>query len=268
MALKKLFANVDLEIEDLYLLESFQIEYLPGWIPERELALVLWAHPSIDRFLRIKCPEVTRFLDATKARFVWSKDQSDLARAEEEVAWAIADLIVYNKCPEVYDVLEFHSWDFAEVTSITALDGKVVVDVGSGTGRVALSAATTADAVFAIEPVARLRRFIRESAASSGYENVHVIDGFGHSIPLPDGFADVVITSHALGWDLKGELVEFERIAAIGGYIIHCPGTAESPNDKRETEHHKRLISSTWGYKWGRYQEADGWKRKYWKQVF
>ena len=142
LALKKLFANVDLEIEDLYLLESSQIEYLPGWIPERELALVLWAHPSIDRFLRIKCPEVTRFLDAAKARFVWSEDRSDLARAEEEVVWTIADLIVYNKCPDVYDGLEFHSWDFAEVTSITPLDGKVVVDVGSGTGRVALSAAT------------------------------------------------------------------------------------------------------------------------------
>ena len=268
MALKKLFANVELDIEDLYLLESFQIEYLPGWIPERELALVLWAHPSIDRFIRIKCPNVTQFLDATKARYVPSEDPSDLARAEDVVVWTIADLIVYNKCPDVYDGLEFHSWDFAEVTSITQLDGKVVVDVGSGTGRVALSAATTADTVFAIEPVARLRQFLRESAASSGCENVHVIDGFGHNIPLPNGFADVVITSHALGWDLERELVEFERIAAMGAYIIHCPGTAENPNDKGETENHRRLISSTWGYEWDRYREADGWKRKYWKQIF
>ena len=267
MALKKLFADVDLDIEDLYLLESFQIGYLPGWIPERELAKVLWAHPSIDRYLRSKCPEVTRFLDATKARYVRSEDRRDLARAEDLVVWTIADLIVYNKCPDVYDGLDFHRWDFAEVTSITPLDDKVVVDVGSGTGRVALSAASTADTVFAIEPVARLRRFIRESAASKGYGNVHVVDGFGHSIPLPDGLAEVVITSHALGWDLEGELAEFERISARGAYIIHCPGTAENPNDKSETEDHKRLISSTWGYEWDRYQETDGWKRKYWKQV-
>lgn len=267
MALRKLFADVELGIEDLYLLESFQIEYLPGWIPERELALVLWAHPSIDRFLRVKCPEVTQFLDATKVRNVRFEDRSDLARAENVVVWTIADLIVYNKYPDVYDGLEFHSWDFAEVTSIAAPDGKVVVDVGSGTGRVALSSATTADAVFAIEPVARLRGFLREAAASKGYRNVHVMDGFGHSIPLPDGYADIVITSHALGWNLERELAEFERIAATGGYIIHCPGTAENPNDKSETEHHKRLISSTWGYKCDRYREADGWKRKYWKQV-
>ena len=52
MVLRKMFTDVDLVIEDLYLLESFQIEYLPGWVPERELAQVLWAYPSIDRFLR------------------------------------------------------------------------------------------------------------------------------------------------------------------------------------------------------------------------
>ena len=56
MALRKLFADADLHIEDLYLLESFQIEYLPGWLPERELASVLWAHPHIYRFLRTKSP--------------------------------------------------------------------------------------------------------------------------------------------------------------------------------------------------------------------
>ena len=267
MALRSLFADVDLDIEDLFLLESFQINYLPGWVPERELALVLWAHPSIYRFLRNKGPEVSRFLDATKARYPPSADRSDIDKAEDVVVWTIADLIVYNKCPDVYDGLEFHGWDFTEVTGITPLADKVVVDVGSGTGRVALEAAIGADTVFAVEPVARLRQFIRERATSRGYRNVHVIDGFGHGIPLPDGFADVVVTSHALGWNLERELAEFERIAASGGYIIHCPGTAENPNNLTEEEHHERLISSGWGYKWGSYREADGWKQKYWKQV-
>ena len=137
MALRRLFADVDLDFEDLFLLESFQINYLPGWVPERELALVLWAHPSIYRFLRNKNPEVSRFLDATKARYPPAADQSDIDRAEDVLVWTIADLIVYNKCPDVYDGLEFHGWDFTEVTGITPLADKVVVDVGSGTGRVA-----------------------------------------------------------------------------------------------------------------------------------
>lgn len=265
--LRKLFAGADLHIEDLYLLESFQIEYLPGWVPERELALVLRAHPLIDLFLRTKSPAVFGFLDATKTRYPPSADRSDLTRAEDVVVWTIADLIVYNKCPDLYDGLGFHGWDFAEVTSVTPLGGKVVVDVGAGTGRVALEAAATADTVFAVEPVARLRQFIREKAAHEGRRNVHVLDGFGHAIPLPDGFADVVITSHALGWRLEEELAEFERVAAPGGYIIHCPGTAENPSNKSETEQHERLLSPEWGYKFARYREGDGWKRKYWKRL-
>ena len=118
--------------------------------------------------------------------------RSDLASAEETVVWTIADLIVYSKCPEFYDRLQFHAWDFAEVTSITPLDGKVVVDVGAGTGRVALEAAKMAATVFAVEPVGRLRQFIRERVACDGHDDVHVVDGFCHDIPLPDGFADVV----------------------------------------------------------------------------
>ena len=221
--MRKLFAGADLHIEDLYLLESFQIEYLPGWVPERELALVLWAHPLIDRFLRTKSPAVSGFLDATKTRYPPAADRSDLARAEDVVVWTIADMIVYNKCPELYDGLGFHGWDFAEVTSITPLDGKVVVDVGAGTGRVALEAATTAHTVFAVEPVARLRQFIREKTANQGRRNVHVLDGLGHAIPLPDGFADVVITSHALGWSLEEELAEFERVAMPGMVVLVEP---------------------------------------------
>jgi hypothetical protein len=31
----------------LFLLESFQISYFPGWVPEREFAAVLWAYPAL-----------------------------------------------------------------------------------------------------------------------------------------------------------------------------------------------------------------------------
>ena len=256
-----------MHIEDLRLLESFQIEYLQGWVPEREFASVLWSHPSIDRFLRGKSPDITRFLDDVKNRFGPAVDEGDLANAEESVVWTVADVLVYNKCPEIYDRLPFHGWDFAEITCITPLDRRVVVDVGAGTGRVALEAATMAETVVAVEPVGRLRQFIRDKAICCGLTNVRVVEGFCHKIPLPDASADVVITSHALGWRLEDELREFERVAMPGGYIIHCPGTAENPHDKSEIEQHEWLISSEWGYEFARYRPSDGWKRKYWKHV-
>jgi ubiquinone/menaquinone biosynthesis C-methylase UbiE len=189
-------------------------------------------------------------------------DRQELTACSDKLLWIIADLIVYNKCPEAYDVLDFHDWDFREITSINSLEGKVVIDEGAGTGRVTLEATRTARWVFAVEPVARLRQFIREKAAKAGLSNLFVIDGFLHAIPLPDGFADVLITSHALGWRLGAELREFERVVKEGGFIIHCPGTAEIAS---EEDQHKRLVA--WGYEFSRYREADGWKRKYWKQI-
>ncbi len=143
-------------------------------------------------------------------------------------------------------------------------DGKVVVDAGAGTGRVALEAAQFAKHVFAVEPVTRLRQFIREKADGAGITNLYVMDGFLHQIPLPDASVDVLITSHALGWQLEDELRKFERVVQRNGFIIHCQGTAEI---KSEEEQHARLISADWQYQFSRYKEADGWKRKYWKRL-
>lgn len=260
---KRMFKGVSLEIEDLYLLEAFQIEYFPGGVPERELAAVLWTYPAIRRYLTKRCPSIHGFLERVLAEHGPAEDKGDLAACGEELVWSMADWLVYSKCPEAYDRLEFHHWDFREITSITSLEGKRVVDGGSGTGRVALEAARTAGQVYAVEPVARLRKFVREKAIQAGLDSLFVVDGFLHAIPLPDSFADILITSHALGWTLEDELAEFERVVRRGGHIIHCPGTAECG---AEEGMHRRLVSAEWGYTHGRYREADGWKRKYWKE--
>ena len=43
--LRKMFQGVDLSVEDLYLLDGFQIGYLPDRVPQREFAAVLRAYP-------------------------------------------------------------------------------------------------------------------------------------------------------------------------------------------------------------------------------
>jgi ubiquinone/menaquinone biosynthesis C-methylase UbiE len=264
MSLRDFFQGATLEIEDLYLLEAFQIGYLPGWAPERALAAVLWAYPSIKRFLLKKNPALEEFIEHAMEQHGPGADQQELDTCEDELLWTIADLLIYNKCPEFYDAMEFHDWGFCEVTDITRLEERVVIDGGAGTGRVTLAAASKARYVFAVEPVGRLRQFIREKAAAAGLSNVFVMDGFLHQIPLPDGFADVLITSHALGWCLEAELREFERVVKPGGYIVHCPGTAEVPS---EEETHTRLISPDWGYAYARFQATAAWKRKYSKRL-
>ena len=261
---KGLFKGVSFKIEDLYLLESFQVGYLPDYVPEKEFAAVLWAYPPVRTFLEKKNPDICEFINHVMSENGPAAGEQQLAVYCDIIVWTIADLLVYNKCPKAYDTLEFHNWDFSEITSVTPLDGKVVVDSGAGTGRVTLEAALTARQVFAVEPVTRLRRFIRSKAEEKGLANIFVIDGFQHAIPLPDAFADVLITSHALGWKFEEELQEFERVTRKGGYIIHCPGTEETT--ARNERGHNRLISPDWGYESSRYRESDGWKRKYWKQ--
>ena len=261
---KQFFKGANLEIEDLYLLEKFQIEYFPGWVPERELAAVLREYPSLKRFLIKKCPGISDLVEAATAKYELAASPGELAVFEDTLIWTIADLLVYNKCPEIYDALEFHEWDFNEVTDIVSLDGKTVIEGGAGTGRVTTRIAQRAKYVFAVEPVSRLRQFIRDKAPQAGMENIFVSDGFLKSLPFPDNFADVLITSHALGWHLDEELPEFERVGKLGGTIIHCPGTAFV---ERESVIHETLISPEWGYACAKYKEPDGWKRKYWKQV-
>ncbi|UCB44103.1 MAG: hypothetical protein JSV77_05585 [Dehalococcoidales bacterium] len=60
---KLMFKGVSLDAEDLLLLESFQISYLPGWVPEQEFAALLIAHPDIKRFLVNKCPTIAYFVE-------------------------------------------------------------------------------------------------------------------------------------------------------------------------------------------------------------
>ena len=253
----------NLEFEDFYLLEEFQIKYLPGWVAEREFAVALWANPSIEQFLRRKCPSISDFINRIKEENEPAKDKNDLALCIKKVIETCPDILTYNKCPEVYDNLEFHSWDFKEITSIVSLDDKIILDGGSGTGRVALEAAQYARCVFAMEPVTRLRQFIKDKAGKANITNIYIVDGFLHWMPFPNEYIDVLITSHALGWNLKEEFHEFERVVKNGSHIIHCPGT--SCTSPKEELMHREILKH--GYDFDKYEESDGWKRKYWKRV-
>ena len=56
--LKEMFKGITLELEDLFLLEAFQIGSLQQYAPKRELAAVLHANSDIKRFLITKHPPI------------------------------------------------------------------------------------------------------------------------------------------------------------------------------------------------------------------
>jgi ubiquinone/menaquinone biosynthesis C-methylase UbiE len=128
----------------------------------------------------------------------------------------------------MYNTRSGAEWDVGAVTGVVDLEGKVVIDAGAGTGRVAFAVAPYARHVFAFEPVATLRRSMRDKAARAGIDNVYVADGLLHSIPLPAAGADVLLTCQAIGWSLDAELTEIERVVRPGGVALHLFDTPEA----------------------------------------
>jgi SAM-dependent methyltransferase len=97
--------------------------------------------------------------------------------------------------------------------------GEHVVDVGAGTGNVALLAADLAARVTAVEPAARLREVIEETAGS---RDLTVVDGTAASIPLPDGSADVILSNFAVIFapDPAAAIAELSRVAGATSRIL------------------------------------------------
>ena len=247
----------------LLLLERVQLSWFPGVVPETELALALKGNPVVEWYLRHKCPELNEWLNMV---IINSEDNRDLTpedtrRAELTVMRSLTDLIAYVVDPAAYDALPFLNWDSEELLSLTDFSEKNVIDVGAGTGRLTFTVAAMAAQVFAVEPVANLRTFLRAQAADKGLSNVYPVDGLLTQIPFPAHFADITMGGHVFGDQLEEEYRELLRVTKRGGMIILCPG-----NNDEDNSVHGFLVSH--GFKWSRFEEPmNGIKRKYWTTV-
>ena len=245
----------DISFRTLLLLERAQLAWLPGWLPEPELAVALRANPEVEWYLRNKNPDIAAWVDR-----VMATPGADLPvrDAERAILRSMMDLVVYAVDPQRYADLPFLGWDDAELTGLVDFDGQTVIDIGAGTGRLAFVAAEQgARAVFAVEPVERLRQYIR----SRGHANVHAVDGLITDLPFPADFADVVMGGHVFGDEPEAEYGEMIRVARPGGWLVLCPGGNDS-----DEERHRFLVAH--GFDWSRFEEpGDDLKRKYWKRV-
>ncbi len=249
----------NLSFNTLLLLEREQLAWLPGWLPEPELAVALKANPAVEWYLRNKNPKLNAWVD----RVLELRGEGlGIREAEETILRSINDLVVYAVDPQIYADMPFLGWDDAELTGLTDFRGKTVVDVGSGTGRLAfLAAQEGAHAVFSVEPVGNLRVYIKAQARKKALNNIFTMDGLITAIPFPDDFIDIVMGGHVFGDHPKEEHAEMVRVAKPGGMVILCPG-----NNDRDEGWHGFLVEQ--GFEWSRFEEpGDGIKRKYWKTV-
>jgi len=250
----------DLSFNSLLLLERVQIEWLFLSVPERALYVALQANPIVKWYFEHKCPEINDKLQSIMENTTYDLSAAAAREAEVSIMKKIEDWLVYAVDPSIYDSQEFLKWDSCELLSLADYEGKVVLDVGAGTGRLAFTVAGRAKAVYCVEPVGNMREYIKTKAHQNKVTNVYAVDGLITDIPFADDFSEITMAGHVFGDDLEKEYAELMRVTKRKGKIILCPG-----NSDKDNEIHRFLLAR--GFDWSRFGEpTDGIKRKYWKE--
>jgi SAM-dependent methyltransferase len=102
--------------------------------------------------------------------------------------------------------------------------GDIVVDVGSGSGFDSLIASKLVGPegrVIGIDMTHAMLRKARSGAAEMGATNVEFREGHAEDLPLPDEFADIIISNGVLNLtsDKKRTLREWKRVLKPGGRL-------------------------------------------------
>ena len=93
--------------------------------------------------------------------------------------------------------------------------GRVVVDVGAGTGKLTRMLTRTGATVIAVEPLAEMRGQLADNAPLAV-----PFDGTAERMALRDGSADAITVAQAFHWfDGDRALAEFHRVLAPGGKL-------------------------------------------------
>ena len=134
--------------------------------------------------------------------------------------------ILYRDYPEVYD--EFASVSYKPkwidvLNKWFAFKGKIVVDMGSGSGLSTFNLAKKAISVIGVEPEDAMRKLAIKNAKKRKIRNVKFVKGWAQKIPLENNSVDVVIAVTAAGHkpnSIKKFVKESIRITKKRGLII------------------------------------------------
>jgi SAM-dependent methyltransferase len=136
------------------------------------------------------------------------------------LAWEL----LYRLEPELYDRLVAVEHLHPGVLRWLPRTAGRIVEVGAGTGRLTLELLDRGTEIVAIEPVAPFRRILERKLAEAGHpDRVRVAHGFFDDLPVPSGYADLVIACSVLtpaaGHGGEPGLAEMERVCRPGGCV-------------------------------------------------
>lgn len=217
-----------------------------GWSEnfKHHFGVALKYNPAVAWYFINKSPEtlevvqrlIASTLEGAEAHQVRASEMYVISALETSVIYAFPEMM-NEKCDYIYD------WNKDSLFELADFEDKIVLDVGSGTGRLAFAAAQKARKVYASEPVDRLREFMRDKVRKEAIGNVVVLDGTIASIPFESDTFDIVMSGHVVGDDYDSEIKELERVVKDGGYIIDCIG-----DDNRKRQLNDELVSRGFEY--------------------
>lgn len=252
----------DISFNALLLLEPLHVKTIAGGKPNEAMGTALVAHPAVQWYLKQTYPPIQDYIQACLALAKADPTHDQLRKAERTVLENIQDWLLYVLDPTKYDQLEFLGWDNQSLLEMADFNKNTVLDIGSGTGRLAFAVAPSAEVVYAVEPVANLRRYLWKKREALGCRNVFPIDGSTTRIPFPPDFADILMAGHVFGDAPEEEYKEFRRVTKDKGMILLHPGS----NATSEDHIHRFLVGE--GFSWDIFSEpGEGNKRKYWKTI-
>lgn len=235
----------DFDFNSFLFMERFQIRMMfgGGHYENQEylekMALALKYNPVVKWYMTRKCPERAEDIEKTMTFFTGDATPEEVRKAEIYLLEKMCDWVVYAN-PEIMDKTcdWIYKWDKSRLFELADFTDKIVLDVGSGSGRLAFAAAKKAAWVYASEPVDMLREYLRDKIKRENIKNMRVVDGsvgLTETLPYPDDTFDIVMSAHVVGdyWD--AEIAELTRVCKPGGWLLDCPGgnsAEEEPPDE------------------------------------
>ena len=226
-------------------MERFQIRLmLENLNAETEAAMsaALGPNPKAAWLFEHKCPEMAWKVKPLAAKAPETLTPEQVRAAEIRVMDEFEDFVIYTTPEVMAEKCDFiYGWNRERLYELCDLEGKTVLDVGSGTGRLAFAAAEKAAFVVASEPVDALREFMRDEIIRKGIRNMRVCDGLCHCLPFPDDSFDVVMSGHVVGDYFREEVNELARITKPGGWLLDVPG-----DQRRKVRRNEELLADGW----------------------
>jgi ubiquinone/menaquinone biosynthesis C-methylase UbiE len=181
------------------------------------------------------------------------RGRSDPGQVRIRVMVALMDYhAIYRDHAEDYDrLISAEDCDgnlLPALESLHALQGARVLDVGTGTGRIARLVVSRAAHIVGVEPSAGMRAVAQRHLLKTGLTNWELHEGYADALPVATGSADLAVAAWVLGHQRKwrpdgwkmyigNAIAEMERVITPGGtiVIIETLGTGyESPTPSAE----------------------------------